>query len=171
MLQPASQGDRMNRDDVIRAAREAGAPGWWIGIGLNGEVTGSSLQWLERFAAMAARHVVSRTSPAMVVNAAEIDQALLHDMLAKASQMPMDPVPPAAPLAFERSARIAAQTENEQLKAQRARSGVEQRRAVREAVLAEREACAVLAESEWSTDSEKAYGDELASYIRARGAA
>lgn len=36
---------------------------------------------------------------------------------------------------------------------------------------AEREACAVLVESEWSTDSEKAYGDELASCIRARGAA
>ena len=35
----------------------------------------------------------------------------------------------------------------------------------------EREACAVLVESEWSTDSEKTYGDELASFIRARGAA
>lgn len=35
----------------------------------------------------------------------------------------------------------------------------------------EREACAVLVESEWSTDSEKTYGDELASLIRARGAA
>lgn len=35
----------------------------------------------------------------------------------------------------------------------------------------EREACAVLVESEWSTDSEKTYGDELASFIRAKGAA
>lgn len=41
-----------------------------------------------------------------------------------------------------RAARIAAQTENETLKARLAASGVAERRAVREAVLAEREACA-----------------------------
>ena len=47
----------------------------------------------------------------------------------------------------DRSARIAAQTEAAELKERLARSGVEQRRAVREAVLAEREACAALIES------------------------
>lgn len=149
--------------DILRMARDAGVTD---GIELPAEVAA-----VERFADLVAAHVLARRPPAIVVNTADLDTALLRDMLAKAAQMPMDPAPPAAPLAFERSARIAAKTENEHLKAQRARSGVELRRAVREAVLAEREACAVLAESEWSTDSEKAYGDELASYIRARGAA
>lgn len=167
----------MNRDDVIRAAREAGAPGWWIGIGLNGEVTGGSLQWLERFAATAARHVLARTPPAMVVNTADLDPALLRDMLAKASQMPMDPVPPAAPLALERAARIAAQTENEQLKTHRARSGVEQRRAVREAVLEEREACAKLCDEQYYKHIGAGLGEvrygiaACAATIRARSAA
>lgn len=41
-----------------------------------------------------------------------------------------------------RAARIVAQTENEALKARLAASGVAERRAVREARLAEREACA-----------------------------
>lgn len=149
--------------DILRMARDAGVTD---GIELPAEVAA-----VERFADLVAAHVLARRPPAIVVNTADLDTALLRDMLAKAAQMPMDPAPPAAPLAFERSARIAAKTENEHLKAQRARSGVELRRAVREAVLAEREACAVLAESEWSTDSEKAYGDELASCIRARGAA
>jgi len=160
----------MNRDDVIRAAREEGVPEYDDDDFEDGVRFEAGIDALHRFAAAVDRHVRARTPPAMVVNTADLDPALLRDMLAKAAQMPMDPAPPAAPLAFERSARIAAQTENEHLKAQRARSGVELRRAVREAVLAEREACAVLAESEWSTDSEKAYGDELASCIRARGA-
>lgn len=36
------------------------------------------------------------------------------------------------------------------------------------AAAAEREECAQLVETEWSTDAEKAYGDELAAAIRAR---
>ena len=65
------------------------------------------------------------------------------------------------------AARIAAQTENEALKAKLAASGVAELRAVlgavREAVLAEREACAQVCESfgEWR---------DHASIIRARGA-
>lgn len=65
-----------------------------------------------------------------------------------------------------RAARIAAQVENEALKARLAASGVAERRAVRDAVLAEREACAALVAS-WNT----AITDKLAADIRARGAA
>ena len=64
------------------------------------------------------------------------------------------------------AARITAQTENEALKARLAASGVSERRAVREAVLAEREACAVLVH-DWNT----AMTDKLAAAIRARGTA
>ena len=70
----------------------------------------------------------------------------------------------------ERAARIAAQTEAVELKERLARSGVEERRAVREAVLAEREACALIA-------SDTFYGNAgelnhvIAAAIRARGAA
>ena len=46
------------------------------------------------------------------------------------------------------ASRIAAQTENESLKAWRAASGVAERRAVRDAVLAEREACAKVCHDE-----------------------
>lgn len=95
--------------------------------------------------------------------------------------------------ADERAARIAAQTENEALKAERARSGLAHRRAtldaVREAVLAEREACARLCDgmvAEISEIASYANGDEriqgrlharsraarlLSSLIRERGAA
>lgn len=34
---------------------------------------------------------------------------------------------------------------------------------------AEREACALVCESEWATDAERAFGGELAALIRARG--
>ena len=44
----------MNRDELIRLARDAGAPDWWIGLGADGVVTGSALLWLERFADLAA---------------------------------------------------------------------------------------------------------------------
>jgi len=47
--------------------------------------------------------------------------------------------------AAERAARIAAQTEVVDLKERLVRSGVERRRAVREAMAAEREACATIA--------------------------
>lgn len=43
----------MTRDDVIRWAREAGAPDWWIGLGANGEKTGPSLHWIAGAAALA----------------------------------------------------------------------------------------------------------------------
>lgn len=45
------QARRMTRDDVIRMAREAGAPDWWIGVGCPD--SGHSQEWLERFYAAA----------------------------------------------------------------------------------------------------------------------
>ena len=86
----------------------------------------------------------------------------------------------------ERAARIAAQTENEALKGKLARSGVEQRRAVRDAVLAEREACAKLCErradvlgqhippglaADYFTRGAESAARRNAAAIRARGAA
>ena len=79
----------------------------------------------------------------------------------------------------DRAARIAAQTEAAELKERLARSGVEQRRAVREAVLAEREACAVLLarmteRRRWTragANGEAMMPCEYAEAIRARGAA
>jgi hypothetical protein len=41
--------------------------------------------------------------------------------------------------------------------------------AIREAVEAEREACAKVCESEWSNVAERMYGEECAAAIRARG--
>jgi hypothetical protein len=86
-----------------------------------------------------------------------------------------------------RAARIAAQVENEALKARLAASGVAERRAVREAVLAEREACAKVCGGEasralfsWSSDIPSNRGfwngaEQIASgcadAIRARGVA
>ena len=68
-----------------------------------------------------------------------------------------------------RAARIAAQLENEALKAKlAAASGVAERRAVREAVLAEREACAMVAESGFRFAHD---GYQIADSIRARSAA
>lgn len=37
----------MTRDDIIRMAREAGAPDWWIGLALDGSRSGPALRWLE----------------------------------------------------------------------------------------------------------------------------
>jgi hypothetical protein len=59
--------------------------------------------------ALDARHVLARTPPAMmVVNTADLDPALLRDMLAKAPPMPLlpEPAPPdvAAAVAAEREA-------------------------------------------------------------------
>lgn len=76
-----------------------------------------------------------------------------------------------AAAANERESRIAAQVENESLKAALARAGME----MRKAVLAEREACAELAEDAicsccWSNDQVIA-GEHIAAEIRARGAA
>lgn len=71
------------------------------------------------------------------------------------------------------AARIAAQTENEALKAKLAASGVAERRAVHAAVLAEREACAMVADH--GADGEDPYccgpvAAWIATEIRARGA-
>jgi hypothetical protein len=65
--------------------------------------------------------------------------------------------------AKEREARQAAQIENEELKARRARAGLEQQRAV----LAEREACAKVCES-LPMQQEIDVRDECAAAIRAR---
>jgi hypothetical protein len=76
-----------------------------------------------------------------------------------------------------KAARIEAQTENEALKAKLAKSGLEKWRAVREAVAAEREACAALCETLQAPDSctgvERSLWDvatmACADAIRARG--
>ncbi len=73
----------------------------------------------------------------------------------------------------DRAARIAAQTEAAELKERLARSGVEQQRAVREAVLAEREACALIAHATVCDThiptGVKIYGSRAATAIRQRG--
>ncbi|GKS73692.1 hypothetical protein AVME950_02370 [Acidovorax sp. SUPP950] len=40
--------------DLIRMAREAGAPDWWLGIGIDGQQSGSALVWVGRLAASVA---------------------------------------------------------------------------------------------------------------------
>ena len=65
------------------------------------------------------------------------------------------------------AARITAQLENEGLKARIVASGVAERRAVREAVLAEREACAMVAESGFKFAHD---GYQIADSIRERSA-
>lgn len=76
--------------------------------------------------------------------------------------------------AADQQKRIAAQIENEELKAKLAASGVSERRAVREAVLAEREECAKVCD-ELAELNRKAMTDsmwqqeECAAAIRARG--
>lgn len=149
--------------DILRMAREAGVTD---GIELPAEV-----------AALVAAHVLARRPPAIVVNTADLDPALLRDMLAKAPPMQLQPMPPDAALEAERAARIAAQTEVVELKERLARSGVEQRRAVREAVLAEREACAQVTKAMSDKYAIGYYGnevdtaDEIEAAIRARGSA
>lgn len=79
------------------------------------------------------------------------------------------------------AARIAAQTENEALKARLAASGVAERRAVHEAVLAEREACSKVCDAVVAQMPTKIVNQvdlttmstclNLAAAIRARGAA
>ena len=73
--------------------------------------------------------------------------------------------------AKERAARQAAQTELIELKERIARAGVEQRRAVREAVLEEREACAKVCDPQpgirYSPNSQSAR-QQCAAAIRAR---
>ena len=68
----------------------------------------------------------------------------------------------------ERAARIRAQEEAVALKERIARAGVEHRRALREAVLEEREACAQVAEDRFFGDPGE-LNDEIAAAIRNRG--
>lgn len=68
----------------------------------------------------------------------------------------------------ERAARQAAQVEVAELKGRIARAGVEQRRAVREAVLAEREACVEIVEDGFFGDEPGDLNYEIAAAIRAR---
>lgn len=88
----------MNRDDLIRLARDAGAPDWWICLGVDGVVTGSALLFLalllaraaqdfDRFAAdremlaahraMARAHLAFRAS--LVVMGDRLRDAVHHD--------------------------------------------------------------------------------------------
>lgn len=119
-------------DEILRMAREAGfsvrgetirtmhSSGAWVGI--NDE--------LAEFAALAiTRHLAHSPPPPLVVSMSDVDQAQLAAMLDKRQPMPL-----VAALDTERAARIAAQVENEALKAERARSGLAHRKAVQEAV-------------------------------------
>jgi hypothetical protein len=85
----------MKREDVIRMAQEVGA-----GLALTmsspegiaaAEFRGQSL---ERFAALVAAHVLTQRAPSIVLSTADIDPALLHDMLTKAKPMPLVAMPP-----------------------------------------------------------------------------
>ena len=123
----------MNRDDVLRMAREAGIPDDNIPRLCHGRLE-TGVELLERFADLVAAY-----------------------------------------------ARIAAQIENEDLKARLAASGVAERRAVHEAVKDEHEACALVAEDGdhvvdvpgWHAqfDDANATARNIAASIRARGAA
>lgn len=44
----------MTKDEIITLTRKAGMPDWKIGVGSTGEITGYSLEQLERFAALVA---------------------------------------------------------------------------------------------------------------------
>lgn len=134
-------------DDVIRMAREAGAEMSMLLCDppKPGYVGFRRVEHLERFVSIVAAHIIARQPPPpMVVNLGD------------------------------RAARIAAQTENEALKARLAASGVAECRAVREAVLAEREACAVLMAAMRDKSRNHLFRSALTiaeGEIRARGAA
>lgn len=91
----------MKRLDIIKLAREAG---------ITGMLTDVVCEWknIERFAELVAAHVITQRPPAIVLNTSDIDQALLRDMLAKASPMPIVPeavvIDVAAAVADEREA-------------------------------------------------------------------
>ena len=84
------------RDALIRMARAAGVPEYDDDDCEDGVRFEAGIDALHRFAALVARHVWSRTPPVMVVKTADLDPALLRDMLAKAPPMPLlpEPVPP-----------------------------------------------------------------------------
>lgn len=157
------------RDDILRMAREAGL---CASTGACALVGGADLTpFLQRFADLAVADFLARTPPPpIMVNTADLDPALLRDMLAKAPPMQLRPIPPDAALEAERAARIAAQTEAVELKERLARSGVEERRAV----AAEREACAGLMASLRAKSRNHLFRSALAiaeGEIRARGTA
>jgi len=99
----------MNRDDIIRMAREAGLT---IDDSLGkpyaflNEVTFYQFnEMLERFAALVAADVLARSAPpAILVEASDIDQDLLRDMLAKSKPGPMEIMPEPPNVAAEREA-------------------------------------------------------------------
>lgn len=159
----------LSRADVIRMAQEAGL------IIRAAPPTKATIECLERFVSIVAAHIIARQPPpSMVVSMSDVDRATLKAWLVNAPAMPLQPEPSDSTLERERAARIDAQVENEALKGRLAASGVEQRRAVREAVLAEREACAVLMASMRAKSRNHLFRSALTcaeGEIRARGAA
>lgn len=159
----------MNREDVIRLAREEGIIDFRDADDDPHVV--QMVEALQRVVSRAVAEVMVRgLSTPVVVKTADLDPAVLRDMLAKAPPMQLRPIPPDAALEAERAARIAAQTEAVELKERLARSGVEERRAV----AAEREACAGLMASLRAKSRNHLFRSALAiaeGEIRARGTA
>lgn len=50
----------MTPEEIIAAARAAGAPDWWIGLGADGQASGPGLQWLGNFAALVAEKAAAK---------------------------------------------------------------------------------------------------------------
>ena len=140
-------------NDLIRLAQDAGAPDWWIGLGVDGVATGSALLWLERFAELAAAAERQRCqeyeamAECMLMVRLELVSAGLVDKSVPPMMLP-DAILSAhrAAVAKERASRRAAQCETVDLKERIARVGVEHRRALHEALQQEREACAQIVE-------------------------
>ena len=167
----------MNRDDLIRLAREAGYP--HVGLQWNDQ----ELAFLGRFAelAAAAERQMCKEYEAMAECMLMVRLELVSAGLVDKSVPPMM-LPEAilsahrAAVAKERASRRAAQCEAVDLKERVARVGVEHRRVARKAVLDEREACAqvldaMAAEAEADLDPSfvVAYYRDRAAAIRARG--
>lgn len=116
----------MTRDEILSMARAAG---------IEGEFRRNNTDELEKFAKLAITRHLAHSPPApLVVKMSDVDQAQLAAMLDKRQPMPLVAAPDDSALDTERAARIAAQVENEALKAERARSGLAHRKAVQEAV-------------------------------------
>lgn len=167
----------MTRDELLNTAHEAGFVVNFkdarIGI-QNGFFVKDCTSEFDRFAALVAK--ATATHPA----AAQDDSGAMRlgRLWSQARSVhPDDPARQNASFlaalgvfeslanATERAARIAAQTENEALKARLAASGVTERRAVREAVLKERDECASIAETGFRFALD---GDRIGDLIRDR---
>lgn len=74
--------EHQDKPDIIRLARESGAPDWWIGIGMQGEQTGSALAWLGRFASLVIADFLQRTGQ-YVTNEASRDAAIAEAVRAE----------------------------------------------------------------------------------------